>query len=256
MAPVVQALKQATRPARQWVARSIYRSPSGGTEFDHAAAQRYELSHAEHAIEADFPKLIADVDAASKKGGLWMSPQDQFFAGDVGLFNAVVEHARDRRSLEIGCGPFGYLAPCRWIKDRVFIDPLIDAYRAAQLRVAGRTLFTDVETHSVSAETPISKLTNAVYGLIVCRNAIDHCEDPLLVLANISAYAAAGCYFLFWTDIWHLDGPDAGHRNITRSRAFMDMAIEGLGFRILRHSKEVRTPGECIEYGCVAHKVK
>ena len=239
------------RPARRLIAACS--GPNAG--FDHAAAQRYELSHARRAIEADFPKLLSRIDSASKSGSLWMSHDDQFFAGDQALFDAVVERARDRRCLEVGCGPFGYLAPCRWLKERVFIDPLIDEYRSAQLRVTGHTLFTpDVETHACSAETPIPTLFNAVDGLIVCRNAIDHCEDPFSVLANISAYAAPGCYFLFWTDIWHLDGPDAGHRNITKSAAFMDMAIHGLGFRILRPSDLVRPPGECIEYGCVAVK--
>jgi SAM-dependent methyltransferase len=233
--------------------RLIYREPS--IEFDHAAAQRYELSHAKRTIELDFSKLLAKVDAASKAGSLWMSHDDQFFAGDRALFDAVVERARDRRCLEVGCGPFGYLAPCRWLKDRVFIDPLIDEYRSEQLRVAGRTLFTpDLETHSTSAEALIPRLVNAVDGFIVCRNAIDHCEDPLSVLANISAYAAPGCYFLFWADIWHLDGVDAGHRNITKSIAFMDAAVAGLGFQILRHSEQVRAPGECIEYGCIATK--
>jgi hypothetical protein len=242
-----------TRPARRLVATSIYGAPSVG--FDHAAAQRYELSHAKSTIEADFPNLLAQVDAASETGSLWMSPDDQFFAGDRALYTVVVERARDRRCLEVGCGPFGYLAPCRWLKDRVFIDPLIDEYRSAQLRVAGRTLFTtDVETHACSAETSIPTLINAVSGLIVCRNAIDHCEDPLSVLANISAYAQSGCYFLFWSDIWHLRGADAGHRNITKSRAFMDMAIDGLGVRILRPSDQIRAPEECIEYGCVAVK--
>ena len=251
---MLKSLKNATRPARQWAAQSIYGVPAHAT-FDHTEAQRYELAHAKHAIETDFQKLLGEVDAASKSGSLWMSPDDQFFAGDRPLFNAVVERACDHRCLEVGCGPFGYLAPCGWLKDRVFIDPLIDEYRSAQLRATGRTLFTaDVETHSCSAEIPIPKLVNAVDGFVVCRNAIDHCEDPLSVLANISAYAAPGCYFLFWTDIWHLDVLDAGHRNITKSRAFMDAAIDGLGFRILRTMEAIRPPGECIEYGCVAVK--
>ena len=250
---MLQALKRATYPARRFIAASLCSAPV--VRFDHAAAQSYELEHAERTIAADFPKLLAEVELASKSGGLWMSAADHFFSGDRKLYDAVVEHARDRQCLEIGCGPFGYLAPCRWLKKRIFIDPLIEGYRSAQLRLTGRTLFTaDVETHACSAETAIPRLVGAVDGLIVCRNAIDHCEDPLSVLANISAYAAPGCYFLFWSDIWHLDAPDAGHRNITKSGAFMDAAIEGLGFLILRHCERVRNPGECIEFGCVAMK--
>jgi SAM-dependent methyltransferase len=250
---MLQMLKRATYPTRRFIAASLCSAPVA--RFDHAAAQRYELEHAERTIEADFPKLLAEVEAASKNGALWISAADQFFSGDQELYDTVVEHARGRQCLEVGCGPFGYLAPCRWLKRRIFIDPLIDEYRSAQLRLTGRTLFTaDVKTHACPAELLIPSLVDAIDGLIVCRNAIDHCEDPLAVLANLSAYAAPGSYFLFWSDIWHLSAPDAGHRNITKSGAFMNMAIDGLGFRILRPAQAVRSPGECIEYGCVAVK--
>jgi hypothetical protein len=60
------------------------------------------------------------------------------------------------------------------------------------------------------------------------------------VLNAISEYAAQGCYFLLWTDIWHLKGTDIGHRNITRSVDVMPKLISGLGFDILHTGETVR----------------
>jgi hypothetical protein len=153
-------------------------------------------------------------------------------------------------------GPFGYLSPCYWIADRVIIDPLVDEYRRLQLEINNSTLFTsDIATYALPAEQQIDELVGAVTGVIVCRNALDHCEDPLAVLELISRYAAGGCYLLMWTDIWHLSGLDEGHRNITKSEAAMTGVLQGLGFTILRKCRKIRDPTHCIEYGCIARKV-
>jgi len=100
----------------------------------------------------------------------------------------------------------------------------------------------------------IPELVGAVSGCIVCQNALDHCEDALAILDVLASYAAPGCYFLLWTDIWHLHGVDAGHRNITRSAHAMDCVLRGFGFDIMGETATVRPPGECIEYGRLARK--
>jgi hypothetical protein len=252
MTSMLKTLKRLTRPVRGRVASAIYSAPPAG--FDHRKAQRFELAHNAPSIRSDFPAFFAAVEKERSLAGLWNGPDDAWFQGDEALWLTFVAHVRPRRCLEIGCGPFGYLAPCYWIKQRTLIDPLIDEYRMLQLESCGATIYSGIETFAEQAENRIDSLVGAIDGAIICRNAIDHCEDPLSVLANISAYAAPGCYFLFWTDIWHLDGTDAGHRNITKSSTFMDMAIGGLGFRILKKSAEVRTDAQCIEYGCLAIK--
>jgi hypothetical protein len=112
-----------------------------------------------------------------------------------------------------------------------------------------------VRTYALPGEETVPELVGAVDGCIVCRNALDHTDDPLMVLNNIADYAAPGCYFLFWTDLWHLAGLDEGHRNITKSIAVMDRLMDGLGFELLKRGATVRSEAEgYIEYGRLARK--
>lgn len=233
----------------------IRRSGQSGRRFSHGDAQTYERKFAAAAICADFPRLWADYQEAMASGSLWHGRDDQWFQGDTALWDRFVEHVRERLCLEIGSGPFGYLGPARWIERRAIIDPLVDFYRSEELRVAGGTFFDDsVETYAQAAEEPVPELRAAVEGCIVCRNALDHTEDPLAVLGNIAEYAAPGCYFLFWTDLWHLNGPNEGHRNITRRPEVMDVLLDGLGFEILKHGGDIRSSTEYVEYGRLAQK--
>jgi len=157
--------------------------------------------------------------------GLWNGPTTPGFKAMKLLWLTFVAHVRPRRCLEIGCGSFGYLAPCYWIKQRTLIDPLIDEYRMLQLESCGATIYSGIETFAEQAENRIDSLVGAIDGAIICRNAIDHCEDPLSVLANISAYAAPGCYFFLDRHLaprWH------GRRT---SQHHQELNLHGYGHR-------------------------
>jgi hypothetical protein len=222
--------------------------------FNHEKAQRYEIRGARKAIRKDFPGIWEAWQQERERGGLWHSAGDPWFQEDTALFSQFVEHVRNKKCLEIGSGPFGFLGPAYWIKDRVIIDPLINAYRDEELQLLGQTFFTEeIETIPHQAETFVEGLS--VDGCIVCRNALDHCEDPLTVLGNIGSYAAPGCYLLLWTDIWHLQDLDAGHKNITRSATALETYIKGLGFEVVKRMKKIRNPEEFVEYGCLAQKL-
>jgi hypothetical protein len=195
--------------------------------FDHAAAQQYELESAHITIREAYPQLLERWKAANVRG---------------------------RKCVEIGRGPFGYLAPAWWIRDRVLIEPLAEDYRAAQLALCGESWFADVRCITTPAEVLVPDLLGNVDGCIVCRNALDHCEDTLAVLDTISEYAAPGCWLLLWTDIWHLGGLDAGHHNITRSAAAMAKLVRSMGFDILQLGAPIRSASEYLEFGCLARK--
>jgi hypothetical protein len=233
-------------------------APDGSTTagFDHGRAQLYEFESNRRDIAEHFPRLIAALDQEVAGGGVWYRPEHHWFGGDETFFANFIGHLRDRRSLEIGSGPFGFLAFAPWIKSRTIIDPLIDKYGAEQLRLFGRTFFEDVETCNQTAEKRRPDLVGAIDGCIICQNALDHSEDPLAILFNLGQYAKPGCYLLFWSDIWHLGPPDEGHRNITRSREAMDTLFSGLGFEIVRRGAPIRNDNSTIEYGIVARKVR
>jgi hypothetical protein len=223
--------------------------------FNHRAAQSYERLSAQGSMRRDFLQVYAKWERERAAGGLWQSGDDQWFLGKQDLWTAFVEHVRNRTNLEIGSGPFGYLAPCYWMKRRIVIDPLIDQYRAYQMKHFGRTFWTaEIETHALPAEQIVEPLRGAVDGCIVSRNALDHMEDPLATLAAMAAYAAPGCYLLLWSDIWHADGGDVGHRNITRSPGVLDRMLDGLGFDIVQKGAEIHAASGHTEYGRLARK--
>lgn len=223
--------------------------------FDHEDAQKYEFDHNQQTIKDHFTHVYAKYEKEKAVGGLWQSANDEWFLGDVELFNSWVEHVRNRKCLEIGSGPFGHIAPCYWMTDRVIIEPLVDRYRSTQLELTGKTFFTDdIKCLASPAEQVIPELIGKVDGFIACRNALDHCEDPMTILLNLADYAAPGCWFLLWTDIWHLAGLDAGHHNITKAERAMDAYLEGLGFEIVKRGGKIRDAAEYVEYGVIARK--
>jgi hypothetical protein len=240
-------------PLLKRIVRRGWTTVVGG--FNHRSAQQYEMLSAQGSMGRDFPRLYAAWERERSAGGLWQSADDQWFLGNADLWTAFIEHVRDRTNLEIGAGPFGYLAPCYWMKRRIVIDPLVDKYRAYQMNHFGKTFWiADIETHAVLAERVVEPLRGAIDGCIISRNALDHMEDPLATLDAIAEYAAPGCYLLLWSDIWHLDGGDVGHRNITRSANVLDKMLDGLGFDIVQNGAIIGGSDGDIEYGRLARK--
>jgi hypothetical protein len=227
----------------------------GRLPFSHRIAQTYELLSSQRTIRRAGPTWFATALAAGETGAPASEANDQWFCGNHALSEQFITYAKTRTNLEVGSGPMGHLAGRPWMGRRIVIDPLVDKYRAYQLHRFGKTVWTDdIRTYACPSENLIPELRGAVDGSIICRNALDHTEDPLGVLAAIAQYAAPGCYLLLWTDIWHLRGLTIGHRNITKSPAAMDALLDGLGFDIVQSGAPMRSPGEFIEYGRLARK--
>jgi hypothetical protein len=227
----------------------------GRLPFSHQVAQAYELLSAQRTIRRAGRDWLAAALRAEEAGAPISEPNDQWFRGNEALSMEFVAHVKPRTNLEIGSGPMGHLAGRPWMGRRIVIDPLIEKYRSYQLRRFGKTVWTDdILAYSCPAENVIPELKGAIDGSIICRNALDHTEDPLAVLAAISHYAAADCYLLLWTDIWHSRGVTIGHRNITRSTAAMDALLAGFGFDIIQNGASIRAAGQFVEYGRLARK--
>ena len=199
--------------------------------FSFEEAQKYELAYADGIIKKDFPSVLAGIEQNKRMGG--EGGRHTWF-DDGPLWGEFVMHAKHRKCLDIGCGPWGYIFQLPWIERRVVIDPLASAYRRSQLEHHSRTLFTtDIEIHSMPAEVFIPQLSAAIDGCIISSNMLDHTADPLRVIENISRYAAPGCWLLLRTEIWHNAAPDEGHRDITRSITAIDALLSGLGFDVI-----------------------
>ncbi len=212
--------------------------------FDFKKAQEYELEWQKGYIKDVLPPLYNDYVNGNDTPSLqtWLPEEYR---------EAFLSHLKDKRGLEIGCGSIPYLRHSYGLKSRFAIDPLIQEYKRIQEEEFGGSFFEGVELADSPAEDVSIAPDGLIDGVVICRNAIDHAEDPLKILVNISDYAAKGCYFLFWTDIWHILPPDAGHRNITRSAEVIEALLKGLGFKRLHYIEPQHDREEHIEYGGV-----
>lgn len=220
-------------------------------------AQQYELASASQFMDKEFLGTYNDVAAAKiKKDFYYHGENNDFFAGRKPAdWRNFVDYCRDRSCLEIGAGPVGNILQWYWLRRRIVIDPLARVYQDYQKKKFGKTLFSRrIKIYNQPAEKFILDLQGKINGFILTRNTLDHLEDPLLALENISRYATVGCYLLFWCDLWHPDGVDEGHRQITKSVFGFKKLIDGLGFQIAYDLSPVRADSSTVEYGCFARK--
>ena len=110
----------------------------------------------------------------------------------------------------------------------------------------------DMILYSQNAEMRVPRLRNKIDGAIVCRNVLDHCENPNKVIENMAKYAKNGCYLLLWSDIYHKKGHNEGHANITKSKIELENFIKKNNFKI--QHKFSLGKRNTINYGCVAIK--
>jgi FkbM family methyltransferase len=230
--------------------------------FDHDVAQVFELDFTRKFLTANFQSIYEQIQNNAKQyhihGDESVEPGihlNEFFNNDVGEFRSFVEDVKGKTGLEVGSGPCGVSCGWHFIGQWYVIDPLVHTYKQLSLEMFGKTWWHDnIILMPQNAELFIPELSGKIDGLIWCRNSLDHMADPFTTLKNLSKYAAEGCRLFVWTDLYHLDGHDHGHRNITRSKDEFGRFIENLGFRIDRLCPQLRK-GECIEFGCVATKV-
>lgn len=230
--------------------------------FHHKVAQRGELkSNLRFMVSGNkFMELVRDVellkDRHSHEDLIYSIDYINNFFRDIETYKSFSDSIQDKRCLEIGSGPIGALGLMPWINKRIIIDPLLNEFKKFQLNYFGKTFFTDdIEAHSQNAELFIPHLEHSIDGFIITRNALDHCEDPWVILENISRYARSGCRLLLWTDLWHMDCVGNEHRNIIKDRSIFEKKLIELGFRIDNTFSDVRADKSTIEYGCVATKI-
>lgn len=221
----------------------------GSEQFDHAKAQVYEKHYATEWLDHNFERVYKEVSDKKKQKHII---SDEFFRTQY-QWNKFVNYIERKTCLEIGSGPAGALIRWYWAKKRIIIDPLASQYKRLSLKKFGKSLFTDdMILYSQKAETYLPYLRNTIDGVIVCRNVLDHCANPIKVIRNISQYAKRGCYLLLWTDIYHTKGHNEGHTNITKSKKEFENIIKKNNFEI--HYTFRLGKRNTLNYGCVARK--
>ena len=229
--------------------------------FVHSVAQAFEKKFSHSWLEKNFLEkyelIKKSIDMFMCSGTLSIGREQalvEFFQGKEELWQKFINQVIDKNCLEIGSGPCSIASYWHFIRKWNVIDPLADEYKQMTLNMFGKTWWWHwINTHSQNAETLLPELVGRIDGVIVCRNTLDHADDPNEVLNNISRYASPGCKLLLWTDIYHTRGHDNGHRNLCKSKNVFRDLITNRGFLIDYETPSFRQ-GETIEFGCVATK--
>jgi hypothetical protein len=225
------------------------------SNFNHKDAQIFELDFQRGHIIKVFKERYDEWVNNKQIHGNVLDPtkllkqwEDNFFDNDIKAVSTFINHINNKVGVDIGCGSTPWTRHTWTVSKQYIIDPLANQYKSIQRELFKTSFFEDAIIYSQNAEEKIDALVNGVDGFIFFRNALDHSEDPLRILNNISDYAIPGCYLFFYSDIWHENGGDRGHRCITRSTHVMDKLLKGLGFRKITNQKPIKN-SNFIEYG-------
>jgi hypothetical protein len=230
--------------------------------FMYSFAQKVQMQHAQTWLNNNFYKeydiICRSIELYMATGTLSIGRKQslpEFFQGKEALWQAFVQHVIDKNCLEIGSGPCGFANYWHFIHKWHVIDPLANEYKQMMMKLFGKTWWWHwIQVHAQGAEKQLPELVGRINGVIVCRNTLDHVDDPLEVMNNIARYAAPGCKLLLWSDLYHLNGHDEVHRNVCRSRNLFKAIINNRGF-VIEYETPMFRNGETMEYGCVAHKI-
>jgi hypothetical protein len=214
---------------------SIDTSPSKTWE----ASQQYEWDATVKFMSTpefkDMALRIRDDDTLKISNGY--SPKltiTEFFGGSESEWLRFVNHISRKNCLEIGPCTASVLSGWDMAAERFVVEPLAEKVSSWQSENLGFSLYEGLTTYSLGADQYIEALESRIDGAIFCRNCIDHSPNWTFILSNISSYAAPGCRLLLWNDIFHLDGVDSGHYDLTKDPNSMKRLISRLGFDIQR----------------------
>ena len=129
---------------------------------------------------------------AKNRGNLGNAHYLHFYTGHFGI---DLEEYRDRRILDIGCGPRGSLEWAGIAKERVGIDPLVDQYRRLGINAHGM--------HYINAASEQIPFPDEYWDFVSCFNALDHVDEVDATLSEIARVLKHKGIFLLITEINH-----------------------------------------------------
>lgn len=219
-------------------------------------SQDYELNCAVNFMDIQYYKDYLERDKEIFEGKIkglntpcFMS---EFFKDDDNLLRQFIDYTTGKICLEIGPSVGPLISSFWWTKRNYIIEPLLDKIVASQKELLGYTIFDQTINYSQPAEKIIIELIGQIDGVVVCRNCLDHSPQWPFILNNIASYAQSGTYLLLWNDLFHLNGTDDGHYDMTQDIDGFKRLLNNVGFKIEREYDILGR--DTINYGCVARK--
>lgn len=114
----------------------------------------------------------------------------EMFTADVGL---TTDFYRDKRILDIGCGPRGSLEWAGHAAERVGLDPLVGKYRRL-----------GIDRHEMDyVEAPAEEIPfpDGHFDVVTSFNSLDHVDDVPATVAEIVRVLAPGGTFVLVVDV-------------------------------------------------------
>lgn len=130
--------------------------------------------------------------AQQREGTLVNSWYERFFTTQFGWDRNFY---RDKKVLDIGCGPRGSLEWASMTAERVGLDPLATSYR-----ILGTDRHSMTYCNAPSEAIPFA---DEYFDVVSSFNSLDHVENLERSLAEINRVIAPGGYFLVLTDVNH-----------------------------------------------------
>jgi len=226
------------------------------TEKNWRVSQEYELKATFEFMNSDFFRTRSrEIHSGLRNASSGFNDETllkEFFKGDELLFRDFLSHIANKVCLDIGPCVATPLKSWDVTTKHVVIEPLFDLINDWQIKNLGFSLYDGIKCYSAPAENQIDELVGGIDGVIYCRNCIDHTPHWPFILSNISRYAIPGCKLMLWNDIFHGEGVDDGHYNITKNPKDFSRLIEALGFNIIREYED--TDRLSVNWGCFAEK--
>ncbi len=227
-------------------------------EFNFEKAQQYEMESSKQWLNENFDIIMSDIKFMWEQKEVRPHYFDLFFKNDIELWNKFSQYVMDKNCLEISSGPCGIFPLWgHWLTgNKIIIDPLIDEYDEYIEKTFGESWFVPGTTMiATGAEKLQPGLMKQIDGFILWRNGIDHFEEPVLAMRNMSAYAIRGCTLLFWGDLVHHEAPDEGHMNTPfKTAEDFETILTSFGWDVQYRTPILRDSSKVLDYGCVATK--
>lgn len=231
--------------------------PAPAEHRDWRRSQDYELKNALAFMQGDFFKSLFS-DIVNGKCRVSQGYRDdatlrEFFAGDEALWRAFLRDITGKNVLEIGPCVASPLVTWDVAAEKHVIEPLYEEIASYQRKTFGTTCFEGLVCHARPAEDLIDGLAGRIDGAVMIRNCLDHTPNWPFILSNIASYMTPGAYLLLWTDLYHRDGVDEGHYNLTESTDAFRRLIENFGFRMVGTYSNMDSPE--VNFGCMARRL-